>query len=168
MVRMLGQRRKTMKIAAQISHESARGPRSVTVLGGIQIVYRAVSEDTDGVYSLFEITMQPGQGPPPHVHSREDESWYVLDGAFDFQIGDESSMATAGWFGLGPRDVPHGIKAAGTGPAKMLMVVTPAGFERFFDELAELTAKPPLDFDRVRALFEKYGMQIIEPKVLAV
>jgi hypothetical protein len=46
----------------------------------------------------------------------------------------------------------------------MLMIVTPAGFERFFDELAQLTGRPPYDFDRVRALFEKYGMQIIDPK----
>ena len=153
-----------MKIAIQQASASADSPRSVTVFGGIEIVYRAVSEDTDGVYSLFEITVQPGQGPPPHVHSREDESWYVLDGVFNFHIGEQSFTAPRGWFGLGPRDIPHGIKAAGTSPAKMLMIVTHAGFERFFDELAELTAIPPFDFDRVRALFEKYGMQITEPK----
>jgi quercetin dioxygenase-like cupin family protein len=153
-----------MKTAVQRGDASADRTRSVTVFGGIEIVYRAVSEDTEGVYSLFEITMLPGQGPPPHVHSREDESWYVVDGVFNFQIGEESFTATPGWFGLGVRDVPHGIKAAGTGPAKMLMIVTPAGFERFFDELAELTGTPPYDFNRVRALFEKYGMQIIEPK----
>lgn len=144
-----------MKTATQIAKTSGDHPRSVTVFGGIEIVYRAVSEDTEGVYSLFEITMRPGQGPPPHVHSREDESWYVLDGVFNFQIGEQSFTATPGWFGLGPRDVPHGIKAAGAGPAKMLMIVTPAGFERFFDELAELTGTPPFDFDRVRTLFEK-------------
>lgn len=152
-----------MKTAVQMPDASADSPRSVTVFGGIQIVYRAVGEDTDGVYSLFEVTMQPGQGPPPHVHSQEDESWYVLNGTFNFQIGEQSFAATPGWFGLGPRDIPHGIKAAGTSPARMLMIVTPAGFERFFDELAELTASPPFDFDLVRALFEKYGMQIIEP-----
>ncbi len=88
----------------------------------------------------------------------------MLDGAFDFQIGDQSFTATRGWFGLGPRNIPHALKAAETGPAKMLMIVTPAGFERFFDELAELTAIPPFDFDQVRALFEKYGMKIVEPK----
>lgn len=153
-----------MKTAIQRANASADRRRSVTVFGSIEIVYRAVSEDTDGVYSLFEITVPPGQGPPPHVHSREDESWYVLDGVFDIQLGEQSFTATPGWFGLGPRDVPHGIKAAGASPAKMLMIVTPAGFERFFDELAELTESPPYDFDRVRALFEKYGMQIIDPK----
>ena len=153
-----------MKTAMQRGNAFPDRPRSVTVLGGNEIVYRAVSEDTDGVYSLFEITVPPGQGPPPHVHSREDESWYVLDGVFDIQIGEQSFTATPGWFGLGPRHIPHGIKAGGTGPAKMLMVANPAGFERFFDELAELTGTPPYDFDRVPALFEKYGMQIIEPK----
>ena len=153
-----------MRTAIQQTGASADSPRSVTVLGGIEIVYRAVSEDTDGKYSLFEITVPPDQGPPPHVHTLEDESFYVLDGAFNMQIGEQSFTASRGWFGLGPRHIPHGFKAAGTSPAKMLMMVTPAGFEHFFDELAELTAIPPFDFDRVRALFERYGMQITEPK----
>ncbi len=153
-----------MKMTTQQTSASADSPRRVTVLGGIEIVYLATSEDTDGAYSLFEITTPAGQGPPPHVHTREDESWYVLDGAFDFQIGEQSFTATRGWFGLGPRNVPHALKAAGTAPAKMLMVVTPAGFEQFFDELAELTAIPPYDFDQVQTLFEKYGMKIVEPK----
>ncbi len=153
-----------MKTAIQAAAAPGVGPRSVTVFGTIEIIYRAVSEDTDGVYSLFEMIIQPGEGPPMHVHGREDESFYVLDGAFDVQIGDQSFTATRGWFGLGQRDVPHSFKAVGPNPGKMLMIATPAGFERFFDELAELTAVPPFDFDRVRALFEKYGMQIIEPK----
>jgi quercetin dioxygenase-like cupin family protein len=88
----------------------------------------------------------------------------VLDGEFNFQIGEQSFTAARGEFVLGPRHIPHGFKAVGTSPAKMLMIVSPAGFERFFDELTELTARPPFDFDKVRALFEKYGMQIIEPK----
>ena len=153
-----------MKTTTQKADVSTDRPRSVTVLGGIDITYRAVDEDTEGVYSLFEITIPPGQGPPTHVHLREDESFYVLDGAFDIHIGEQSFTATRGWFGFGPRHVPHGFKAVGTSPGKMLMIVSPAGFERFFDELAELTAAPPFDFDRVRALFERYGMQIVEPK----
>ncbi len=151
-----------MKATIRKAEDSSGRPRSVVVLGGIEIVYLTTSEDTDGVYSLFEITMPPGQGPPPHVHSREDESWYVLDGEFDFQVGERSFAAAPGDFLLGPRNVPHGLKAVGTTPAKILMVVTPAGFERFFDELAELTVSPPFDFDQVRVLFEKYGMKIVE------
>lgn len=153
-----------MKTATQQAGVSTDSPGSVTVLGGVEIIYQAVSEDTGGVYSLFETTYPPGQGPPRHVHSREDESYYVLDGAFDVQVGDQSVTATRGWFGFGPRDVPHSFKAVGTSPGKMLVIVTPAGFERFFDELAELTAVPPFDLDRVRALFEKYGLKMIEPE----
>lgn len=138
--------------------------KSVTVFGGIEIVFRAVGEDTKGVYSVFEITFPPGLGPPPHVHTREDESWYVLSGSFDIQIGDETFQATPGWFGLGPRDIPHGITPTGTGPSKMLMIVNPAGFERFFEELAEATPKPPFDFERIRAVFGKHGMKILDGK----
>lgn len=153
-----------MKAAIQRATASADRPKSVTVFGAMEIVFRAVSEDTEGAYSLFEMTIPPDQGPPPHVHSREDESFYVLDGAFNIQIGEQSFTASRGWFGFGPRNIPHGFKAVGTSPGRMLMIVTPAGFESFFDELAELTANPPFDFDLVRALFEKYGMKIIEPK----
>ena len=69
--------------------------RSVRILGDNEIVYLAEHSDTEGAYSLFEMTFQPGMGPPPHIHTREDESWYVLDGVFDFLIGDKTQRATA-------------------------------------------------------------------------
>lgn len=153
-----------MQVAVNKANITADRPRSVTVLGSNKVVYHAVSEDTEGAYSLFEVTIPPDQAIPTHVHSREDESFYVLDGAFNIQIGEQSFTATRGWFGFGPRHVPHGFKAVGRSPATMLIIVTPGGFERFFDELADLTASPPFHFDKVRALFEKYGMQITEPK----
>jgi quercetin dioxygenase-like cupin family protein len=153
-----------MQTAIHKDNASADSPRSVTVFGSNKVVYLAVSEDTDGAYSLFEATISPDQGVPTHVHSREDESFYVLDGTLNIQIGEQSFTATRGWFGFGLRHIPHGFKATGRSPARMLIIVTPGGFERFFDELADLTASPPFDFDEVRALFEKYGMQIIEPK----
>ena len=138
--------------------------RSVRILGDNEVVYLAEHSDTTGAYSLFEMTFQPGMGPPPHIHTREDESWCVLDGVFDFLIGDKTQRAKAGWFGVGPRGVAHAFTALGERPAKMLMFVTPAGFERFFDELAELPCNPTVDFDQFKALSEKYGMQFVEPQ----
>lgn len=151
----------------ETTQEAVKAPaarrRSVCILGDNRIVYLAVHSDTKGAYSLFEMTFQPGMGPPPHVHTREDESWYVLDGVLDLLIGDKTQRATPGWFGLGPRGVPHGFTAVGNRPAKMLMLVTPAGFERFFDELAELPCNPTVNFGQFKALSEKYGMQFIQP-----
>ncbi len=138
------------------------GLKSIPVLDGIEIVYRAVSEDTQGAYSVSEMTFPAGSGPPMHVHAREDEAWYVLDGSFDTQIGDQSYTAGPGWFGIGPRGVPHSLRAGEAGPARMLMYVTPGGFERFFDELASVLAGPPFNLDRIRATFEHHGMHILE------
>lgn len=140
---------------------AAAGRRSVCVLGDNRVVYLAVHSETKGAYSLFQVTFQPGMGPPPHIHTREDESWYVLDGAFDFIIGDKTETVTPGWFGIGPRGVAHGFTAAGDRPATLLMIVTPAGFERFLDEVAELPCNPTVDLDQFRALSGKYGMQLV-------
>src|SRR5512139_867599 len=104
-----------MRMTTQQASASTDRPRRVTVLGGIKIVYLATSEDTGGAYSLFEITTPPGQGPPPHVHTREDESFYVLDGVYNLQVGEQSFTANRGWFGIGPRNIPHALKVAGTG-----------------------------------------------------
>jgi len=163
-VHMVGQGRKAMDTARKQACAPMDSPRSVILMGGIEIVYRAVSEDTQGRYSLFESTMSPGKSTPVHVHSKEDELFYVLDGIFNVQVGEQSFEAARGWFGLGPRHVPHSFEAVGTSPATMLVIVTPAGLERFFDELAEQTAVPAFDLDRVRAVFRKYGLQMIEPK----
>lgn len=157
-------RGKVMITTQKAAKASTVRRRSVRILGDNEIVYLAEHSDTEGAYSLFEMTFQPGMGPPPHIHTREDESWYVLDGAFDFLIGDKTQRATAGWYGVGPRGAAHAFTVVGDRPAKMLMVGTPAGFERFFDDLAELPCNPTVDFDQFKALSEKYGMQFVEPQ----
>src|SRR5438552_11109126 len=83
--------------------------RTIAVVGD---VYRflATGEETNGKYALLEAIVPPGGGPPPHVHSREEEGFYVLKGEITFQIGDERLVATAGMFGNIPVGTPHSFK----------------------------------------------------------
>jgi mannose-6-phosphate isomerase-like protein (cupin superfamily) len=96
--------------------------RTVAVVGD---VYRflATGEETDGRYALWEALVPPGGGPPPHVHSREEEGFYVLEGEITVTIGDQRLVATAGMFTNMPVGTPHSFKNESTKPARMLISV---------------------------------------------
>src|SRR3954471_6155991 len=96
--------------------------RTIAVVGD---VYRflATGEETDGKYALWEAVVPPGGGPPPHVHSREEEGFYVLEGEITFQIGDERLVAAAGTFANMPVGTPHSFKNESGRPARMLIFV---------------------------------------------
>src|SRR6476660_3334993 len=96
--------------------------RTVAVVGD---VYRflATGEDTNGEYALWEAIVLPGGGPPPHVHSREEEGFYILEGEITYQIGEDRIVATAGMFANMPVGTPHSFKNESTRPARMLITV---------------------------------------------
>ena len=144
--------------------------RTVAVVGD---VYRflATGEDTNGKYALWEAIVPPGGGPPPHVHSREEEGFYVLEGKITFFIGDQRLIASAGMFANMPVGTPHSFKNESGKPAKMLISVAPAGLEQMFFEvgvpLAEgaTTALPPTkeEIEKLLAIAPRYGVEIRLP-----
>src|SRR6187431_2609597 len=83
--------------------------RTIAIVGD---VYRflAVGEETNGKYAIWEAIVPPGSGPPLHVHSREEEGFYILEGEITFQIGEEPKVATAGMFANMPVGTPHSFK----------------------------------------------------------
>src|SRR5438270_13659722 len=107
--------------------------RTLAVVGD---VYRflATGDDTGGKYAVWEAIVPPGGGPPPHVHSREDEGFYVLEGEITLTVNGERVVAAAGTFANMPAGTPHSFKNESGRPAKMLISVTPAGLERMFFE----------------------------------
>ena len=150
-----------------------RTPAEGRVLAVTGDVYRflATGEDTNGKYAVWEAVVPPGGGPPPHVHSREEEGFYVLEGEITFTVNGERGVATAGTFANMPVGVPHSFKNESGKPAKMLISVAPAGLERMFFEvgvpLAEgaTTALPPTK-DEIEKLLEvapDYGIEIRLP-----
>ena len=144
--------------------------RTIAVVGD---VYRflATGEETNGRYALWEALVPPGGGPPPHVHSREEEGFYVLDGEITFTVNGERVVAAAGTFANMPVGTPHSFKNESDLPAKMLISVAPAGLEQMFFEvgvpLAEgaTTAAPPTadEIEKLLAAAPKYGIEIRLP-----
>ena len=98
--------------------------RTVALVGD---VYRflATGEDSHGRYALIEALVGPGGGPPPHVHSREEEGFYILEGEITFTVNGERVVATAGMFANMPVGTPHSFKNESNKPAKMLVSVAP-------------------------------------------
>lgn len=144
--------------------------RTIAVVGD---VYRflATGEDTNGKYAVWEAIVPPGGGPPPHVHSREEEGFYILDGEVTVHVGDERVVATAGMFVNMPVGTPHSFKNESREPAKMLISVAPAGLEQMFFEVGvpvaqgATTAAPPTkdEIEKMLAVAPKYGVEIRRP-----
>ena len=144
--------------------------RTFAVVGD---VYRflATGDDTNGRYALFEALVPPGGGPPPHVHSREEEGFYILEGEITFQIGEKRIVATAGMFANMPVGTPHSFKNESSRPAKMLISVAPAGLEKMFFEFGvpvaqgATTAPPPTkaEIEKVLEIAPRYGIEIRLP-----
>jgi uncharacterized cupin superfamily protein len=94
--------------------------RTIAVVGDL---YRflATGEDTNGKYAMWEAIVPPDGGPPPHVHSREDEGFYILEGEITLQVGEKRIVATAGMFANMPVGTPHSFKNETARPARMLI-----------------------------------------------
>ena len=137
---------------------------------GTLATIKATSETTDGRVAVIEHLAPQGRDAPLHVHRREDEWFYVIEGEMTFWVGGRVIEAGAGSFVYGPRDVPHTFVV--TSPqARFLLVTEPAGFEGFMRALAEpartLEIPPPAgeppDLERLVALAADYGIEILGP-----
>ena len=130
--------------------------KTISVLGN-SYTYKAAKEETGGAYALIEGTVV-GDGPPPHIHTTEEEAFYVLEGELNVLVGQRTVTATAGAFVLVPRGTVHTFSKAGTASAKILTIISPAGFEKFFEEIAG-----PPDLEKIMALAPKYNLEIVRP-----
>ena len=110
---------------------------AIWLLGDLYVL-KARREDTEGAYSLTEITVAPhAPGPPPHRHGREAEAFYVLEGVLEVQLGANMLAAPAGTFAHVPRGITHTYRNPHDLGARMLVLLTPGGLEGFFREMGE-------------------------------
>ncbi len=140
--------------------------------GGWLLTFLATGEETGGRFSLVEELGRKGLSaePPLHVHTREEESFYVIEGEMTAYVGDKVIYAPAGTFVVLPRGVPHRYEISEE--VRLLNLITPAGFEGFFRELSEpareLTLPPrpegPPDVARLLSTAAKYGCEILPPQ----
>lgn len=152
-----------------IINNSPQG-RTIAVVGD---VYRflATGDDTNGKYALWEALVPPGGGPPPHVHSREEEGFYILEGEITFQVGDKRLVASPGVFVNMPVGTPHSFKNESGKTARLLISVAPAGLEKMFFEFGvslpegSTTALPPTkeEIEKLLAVAPRYGIEIKLP-----
>ena len=160
---------KAMETKDRAKHVAPEEGKALWVAGDL-VTLKMVGEDTNGAFLLGEEVSPPGGGPPPHIHQHEDETFCVLEGEYEFLIGERTIRAGAGSVIYGPRNVPHSFKNVGTTPARMLAFVTPAGFQGFLEEAGEEAtggSSPPKpgqeEIERMLALAPRYGIEMLPP-----
>ena len=132
-------------------------------IGAKSSIDRKVSgQDTAGSWSMFEAHWSLKGGPPLHVHQVEDEWFYVMEGEFVVQVGDEMFTLTPGDSLLAPRKVPHTYAQVGDGQGRLLIAYEPAGdMEDFFLEVSRLVGPPSAS--EVQRVFRAHGMEVVRP-----
>ncbi len=146
------------------------GERRSVSLGPNFVTFILSGEDTDGRYSVTEFAAAPPPAPaaPMHIHKKEDEAMYVLEGNFRLLLDEETVPAPRGSFILVRRGTLHTIANLGPGVGRLLIVLTPPGFEGYWEEMANLSKASggKLDPAKVSAIREKYNMDALEERRL--
>lgn len=159
----------TTELMTQPYHLPRDGGPALWHLGAV-LVFKATSEQTAGRMWAKELTAPRGMATPIHRHTREDEAFYVLDGEVSVYVGDQVVPARTGDFLWAPREVPHAF-CVESALARLLVVSTPGGFEKFFFDTGEpaavLTTPPPADeppdLDALVAALADYGVSVVGP-----
>ncbi|HEV2121843.1 MAG TPA: cupin domain-containing protein [Chloroflexota bacterium] len=162
--------------APEIIHTPSGTGRRLNVLGTLAEI-KVSSDQTGGAYAIWEDTVPPGGGPPPHVHQRENEDFYVLEGEFDiFRAEQPPLRAITGSYIHTPKGMLHTFKNVGSTTGRLLVLAVPGGMERFFDEIGHpidpsVSAAPamppgPPPPEVIRHVIEtaqRYGIEIRPP-----
>lgn len=135
-----------------------------------EVRFLITGEQTGGALFMAEVTILAGCGNPPHIHSREDETFYVQQGTLTVQVGGKTVTASAGDTVCLPKGIAHSFQNHGSVDVKALVVAVPGGLEKFFEEAfypaTECPEAPPMTeafLGRVVAAASKCGMQFLPP-----
>jgi mannose-6-phosphate isomerase-like protein (cupin superfamily) len=147
--------------------DASQGPRKLAPnagkaidLGSVGVRFMAWAEETGGGFSLVEHPIPPHNlVAPVHRHSREDEYSFVLEGRMGALLGDEVIYAAAGELAFKPRDQWHTFWNPDDTPCRILEIISPGGFEHFFDEFADLLQAPDFDPAQMGELGSRYGIE---------
>ena len=136
-----------------------------------EITFLITGEQTGGAFFMAEVSVPPGGGTPPHIHHREEETSYLQQGTLTVQVGGKTLNASPGDFVYLPRGIVHCFQNTGTVDAKFVLVVTPAGLEKFFAEafypVGNRSAEPPPVTEaflaRVLEAGPRHGLELLPP-----
>jgi mannose-6-phosphate isomerase-like protein (cupin superfamily) len=138
---------------------------------GDRYIFLLTAKETGGQFSLFEFTVPPERGSPPHVHHNEDETFVILEGEAEFTVAGQSHHVGKGQTVFGPRNVPHNFRNVGSVPLRMIVMTTPGGLDEFFAAAGtpapdQTTLPPPpteADKQRMLSVAARYGIELLPP-----
>jgi len=130
---------------------------------GRDLVFKVTGEDTGGAFDYFVVEVAPRGGPPLHVHHLQEETIHVLKGRYKIRIGDSIFYCDPGGFAYLPSKVPHAFLNLTDEPGEVIVVYTPGGGHRFYEEFGPISRSGPPDPKRLAPVFEKYGMSLLGP-----
>jgi len=133
------------------------------LLGSIGVQFKLWGADTGGALSVVEHPFPVGALVPPHRHTREDEYSIVTAGEIGFRSGDREVVLGSGGYITKPRGELHAMWNAGDVPARMIEIISPAGFEHFFREVVEMMETGPVAAEQGAVLIERFGLEFEEP-----
>jgi len=136
--------------------------KQIRIFGGVEFLVKVSSEESGGAFTLLDNINPAGTYLPPHVHAREDETFYILEGEFEFYVADQTLRAGPGATVYAPRGIPHAFKVLSPTPGRALVVTTPGGFEHCMEELSALPLDPP-DMPQVFQVCARYGIEFLPP-----
>jgi quercetin dioxygenase-like cupin family protein len=137
-------------------------PGSGRVLDFLAVTHRLTGEQSGGSIYIFESAFEPGTGNRLHVHSREDEIAYVLEGALEVRLRDRTAILEAGGVGRLPKNLPHAIRNPLETRSRYLFMAVPSGLDRWFDAVADAKLDGSLTDALFRELSEDYGIGWLE------
>jgi quercetin dioxygenase-like cupin family protein len=130
---------------------------------GRDLIFKVTGEDTGGAFDYFIVEVAPHGGPPLHVHHNQQETIHVLKGQYKVRIGDEIFRCLEGGFAYLPSKVPHAFLNLTDEPGEIVVVYSPGGGHKFYEELGPISRAEHPDRQVIAALFEKYDMTLLGP-----
>lgn len=128
---------------------------------GRDLIFKVTGEDTNGALDYFIVEVAPHGGPPLHVHHFQEETIHVLKGRFKIRIGDSIHYVNEGGFAYLPSKVPHAFLNLTDEVSEVIVVYTPGGGHKFYEELGPISRAAGADRQQIAAVFEKYGMTLL-------
>jgi quercetin dioxygenase-like cupin family protein len=134
---------------------------------GRDLIFKVTGDDTGGAFDYFVVEVAPHGGPPLHVHHRQEEAIHALEGRYKVRIGDEEHVIEQGGFAYMPAGLPHAFLNLTDEPGRIVVVYTPGGGHRFYEELGPAARSATPDRAEIAAIFARHDMTLLGPPLSA-
>jgi mannose-6-phosphate isomerase-like protein (cupin superfamily) len=158
---VIGTRKETMMIATQYKVLASEEGLRLQSGPGRDLIFKVTGEDTGGAFDYFIVQVAPKGGPPLHVHHKQEETIHVLKGRFKIRIGEDIFYIEEGGFAYLPSKVPHAFLNLTDEQGEIIVVYTPGGGHKFYEELGPASRGGTTDRKGIAAIFEKHDMTLL-------